>query len=689
MRRWLRSPLLLRYFVGQHILNGLSVAAGVMSVGVAGSLLLGFAPGQAMALGAISASISDLPAPWRVKARRMGVGFGFALLSTSAVQLVANTPLALGPVIGAIAFASGMLTGYGRWALPLSMQALIPMVFAIGLPHEDLLGALRQEILLALGGVIYIGFALLATIFTDASSRRLMTSECLREFAEYLKLFARFYDVKLDPPAVYGAVIRQQAALSEQLQGARALLLDRPTSAPMRLRLAATIGILLDAFDALVAAQSRLADLRATPAAAALMARIGIVLRAAGLDLQRLSLELLANAKPALPADHRLAADALRREAGRLAESVDPADVRASSIGATTQGVIKALDQIRRLELALSDDAAARQSVAGVDLAAFRARASLNPKILLAELTLASPVFRFAARLAMAMMAGAFAASALGEPSHGNWILLTIAVILRANYGLTLQRRDDRVIGTLIGCAIAAPAATYLSVWPLILLQGFALALTHGYVRLNYRLSSIGASITALISLHLIDPTETVPVVTRFAYTLVGAALAHLFSYVFPRWEFREAPQLATRLQAQLAAFARIALDAGAPDQAYRLARKSLIEALAALSDSAARMGGEPQSVQRGLEEMAAMLVAAFDLSAQISAARQALGQSRGGANFAQVSADAARASEWLGAQLASHAGALDLTSAPQPALGQATLRFLSTSRAYAFACEG
>ena len=287
------------------------------------------------------------------------------------------------------------------------------------------------------------------------------------------------------------------------------------------------------------------------------------------------------------------------------------------------------------------------------------------------------------------MMAGAFAASALGEPSHGNWILLTIAVILRANYGLTLQRRDDRVIGTLIGCAIAAPAATYLSVWPLILLQGFALALTHGYVRLNYRLSSIGASITALISLHLIDPTETVPVVTRFAYTLVGAALAHLFSYVFPRWEFREAPQLATRLQAQLAAFARIALDAGAPDQAYRLARKSLIEALAALSDSAARMGGEPQSVQRGLEEMAAMLVAAFDLSAQISAARQALGQSRGGANFAQVSADAARASEWLGAQLASRAGALDLTSAPQPALGQATLRFLATSRAYAFACEG
>ena len=54
------------------------------------------------------------------------------------------------------------------------------------------------------------------------------------------------------------------------------------------------------------------------------------------------------------------------------------------------------------------------------------------------------------------MMAGALVAQSLGDDRHGNWVLLTIAVVMRAGYGLTRQRRDDRVIGTLIGCVLAA-----------------------------------------------------------------------------------------------------------------------------------------------------------------------------------------------------------------------------------------
>jgi hypothetical protein len=116
-------------------------------------------------------------------------------------------------------------------------------------------------------------------------------------------------------------VIRQQAALSDQLQAARALLLEQPRASKQRLRLAATIGIVLDALDALVAAHIELAALRAAPATATLMARIGVTLRAGSLDLQHLSLELLSNAAPSLPPDHSLAIDALKREAARLNES--------------------------------------------------------------------------------------------------------------------------------------------------------------------------------------------------------------------------------------------------------------------------------------------------------------------------------------------------------------------------------
>ena len=687
MRRWLRSSTLLKYFVGQHILNGLSVAAGVMAVAVASSAFLGLAAGQVTTLGAISASISDFPAPFGVKARRLLVGFTLALVSTTTIQLAGDGPWTQIPAIGAIAFTAGMVTGFGRWALALSMQTLIPMVFVMGLPHADFAAALRNEALLALGGFAYIGFALLLTQVFDASGRRLMASEAIRELAEYLRVFAHFYDPKLDPPSVYGMVIREQAALSEQMQAARALLLDRPGASKARLRLAATIGILLDAFDALIAAQSALGALRQAPGARKLMNHAGVVLRAACLDLRHLSVDLLASAQPALPPDHSLAAEALKREAAALLAHESMAADSRDAVELTARSLAEALGHIHRLERALCDDGAAADAMKDIDLAAFRARPSLNPKRLAPEFDLGSPVFRFAVRLSMAMMAGAFTAGALGGPDHGNWILLTIAVILRANYGLTRQRRNDRVIGTLIGCVVAVAAADVLPAWALIVALGLSLATTHAFVRLNYRLGSIGASVTGLLALHLTSPSEAVPVVTRLAFTLIGAALAHVFSYVLPLWEFRQAPELARRLESQLAGFADVALDPQASDQDYRLARKALIEAIAELSDSAARMGGEPQAVRRGLEEMAAMLVAAFDLGAAISARRLALRRALGAPGYLDAAAEASNARAWLTATLRGpgRSGSPDLAnSAP---LREAATKLMAAAQDYAAAC--
>src|SRR6202012_1912056 len=112
--------------------------------------------------------------------------------------------------------------------------------------------------------------------------------------------------------AVYGRVIRQQAALSEQLQAARALLLEKPRATPERIRLAASIGLVLDTLDALVAAQCDLPELRSLPAANEWMRRVGILMRATALDLQHLSLDLLGHREPRLPQDHQLARDSGR-----------------------------------------------------------------------------------------------------------------------------------------------------------------------------------------------------------------------------------------------------------------------------------------------------------------------------------------------------------------------------------------
>ena len=279
MFRWPRPPNLVRLFVGQHIINGLSVGLGVIAVALMASAVFGFAAGQPATLGAISASISDLPAPWREKARTMGFGFTLALLSTVAIQLALPWPVAAVLMIGAISFVGGLVTGLGRWAVAVGMQAVIPMVFILGFPRETFPAAVRIELMFAAGGVAYIVIALLATVFTDASARRMVASETIREFSIYMRAVAAVFDPNRELTAAYGVTIRQQSALSEQLQSARALLLERSGTSGERLRLAASIGILLDALDALVAAQSDVELIRQTPAAATVLARIGDALQ--------------------------------------------------------------------------------------------------------------------------------------------------------------------------------------------------------------------------------------------------------------------------------------------------------------------------------------------------------------------------------------------------------------------------
>src|SRR5258708_12543668 len=96
------------------------------------------------------------------------------------------------------------------------------------------------------GGVAYIAIALLATVFTDASARRMVASETIREFSIYLRAVAGVFDPDQNLAAAYGAVIRQQSAVSDQLQSARSLLLHRPGKKGDPMRPPAPTALLFD-----------------------------------------------------------------------------------------------------------------------------------------------------------------------------------------------------------------------------------------------------------------------------------------------------------------------------------------------------------------------------------------------------------------------------------------------------------
>ena len=75
--------------------------------------------------------------------------------------------------------------------------------------------------------------------------------------------------------------------------------------------------------------------------------------------------------------------------------------------------------------------------------------------------------------------------------AHANWVLLTIALIMRANYSVTSQRRWDRVTGTLIGCALAVSFINTLPAAVLLLFIVLAVGTSHAYGMVAYRVTAV------------------------------------------------------------------------------------------------------------------------------------------------------------------------------------------------------
>ena len=71
---------------------------------------------------------------------------------------------------------------------------------------------------------------------------------------------------------------------------------------------------------------------------------------------------------------------------------------------------------------------------------------------------------------------------ALPWRAHDYWILLTIVVVLRGSLAQTLERRNSRVLGTLLGCLLAAGLLWgHLPPLVLLLFVSLAQALAHAF----------------------------------------------------------------------------------------------------------------------------------------------------------------------------------------------------------------
>jgi uncharacterized membrane protein YccC len=101
--------------------------------------------------------------------------------------------------------------------------------------------------------------------------------------------------------------------------------------------------------------------------------------------------------------------------------------------------------------------------------------------------------------------------------------------------------------------------------------------------------------------------------------TLIGAGLSWAFSYLLPSWESENLPRTVRGLLAADASFADAALRRAPADQAYRLARKKAVDAVAQLSGAIRRLADEPHVNRRALAALGELLGANYLLASDLS----------------------------------------------------------------------
>jgi uncharacterized membrane protein YccC len=267
-----------------------------------------------------------------------------------------------------------------------------------------------------------------------------------------------------------------------------------------------------------------------------------------------------------------------------------------------------------------------------------------------AQLTPKSPIFRHAVRLSLALGIAYFVGLALPWASHPHWLVLSVAVVLRGNLEQTLSRRNDRVLGTTIGCLLVLVLAQFGAPWLATLAFLTAVGIAHSFVTARYLVTAAAASVMALMQAHMAAPdAQSFGVFERIADTVMGAALAWAFSYVWPWWERRGIARLNARVLKSLRTLTSEVMrlpDPARPDLKLRLARREVYEAVGAIAAVAQRTGAEPERVQVPMYALAEMLTRCHVLMAQLVAVRLLL--ARRGAQLERAVAQKALADACL-----------------------------------------
>ncbi|SFU40480.1 Uncharacterized membrane protein YccC [Pustulibacterium marinum] len=272
------------------------------------------------------------------------------------------------------------------------------------------------------------------------------------------------------------------------------------------------------------------------------------------------------------------------------------------------------IQKIETIERIIADDYTFDEAKEALEPQRFITSQDYSLRRLRDNFNFSSIIFKHALRHTLAVITG-FLIGTYFEISNTYWILITIFVIMRPNYGVTKKRTSERVIGTVIG-ALVAFAIIYITDNHYIygIITFFAMIFAFTYIQRNYLKAATAITINIIFVFAILTSDPFNIISSRIIDTIIGAGLSMIFNYFF--WPVWESKTLANFLQNSLKAnenyideVAKIYIEKNRIITEYKLSRKMAFIQMGNLHAAFQRMTQEPKSKQNKMPELYEVVV--------------------------------------------------------------------------------
>ncbi|MGH8146396.1 MAG: FUSC family protein [Rhodanobacteraceae bacterium] len=540
---------------------------------VVGALTQHLGAALGISAGALNCMFADQPGPYRLRLQRMLLTSLVAGIAAFAGATVGHWPNAMVIVVALWGFAAALLVAIGPHATRIGLTSMILLV-VLGAEPAPPTQALGVAALILAGGALQTLFAIMAWPLQRYRPERLALTSALRDLGSVARAPVEHGEAIAFPPSLNDL---QTLLLGEGRAHGRAVEAFRVLT-----ELAERIRIELFA----------LADLQSACDSAPLRSAVQAIRRSAASVLGELALALESAAPP--------------RANAALAD-YETASAGLTAIPDTAPDWIKQVAMARTAALGGQLRAAARNADTAGSRGEIRAQQAelrlplalrpANPLATLrANLRLSSPAFRHALRCGVCL-AIAMILSHLLPLSRGYWMPMTVAIVLRPDFGATWRVGLLRVGGTLVGLFLITVVLHFVGIgnfWAALALMALLCFGFRELASVHYGIAVICLTGLVVILLSFYGVPPAVALHARALDTTLGSALALIAYVVWPTWERgRERAEVAHMLEAYRDYLAAVLHDDS------RARRETRIAARAARSNAQAsldRLRAEPAS---------------------------------------------------------------------------------------------